>query len=70
MTIKKRAAEHFNANGNDALQLERLSAAYLALEALIFSRDAEDHAVILQRRNEKSTSFRLFVQRLKTCNQI
>jgi hypothetical protein len=54
MNTKNRVAEHFSANGNDALQLESPSSAYLASEALLSSRDAEDHAAILQRRNEKN----------------
>jgi hypothetical protein len=70
MTIKKRATEFFTSADKGALRLKRRSRGSLTSDEVASAQDVEDCSVFLQRRDEKNTSFGMFIQRLKKCGQI
>jgi hypothetical protein len=70
MTIKKRATEFFTSTDKSALRLKRSSPSSLTSNKVVSAQDVADCSVFLQRRDEKSTSFGMFVQRLKKYDQI
>jgi hypothetical protein len=70
MTIKNWATQFFIPTDKSALRLKRRSPNSVTSDKVASAQDADDCSVFLQRRDEKSTLFGMFVQRLKKYGQI